>query len=208
MYIRRHFICKGRYPVTTIFASNSMLLVGVMFLILSFLEYSGYVTDKDIDRSDKFWVNIVISFGQSFAFAFCTLILYRTWLVYKKWNKSRKYSTKKTIHSPIPSDSDPSKSIEIDIYNIPVSNEENKIKESWINCDNILLFIIVIGWIFTSILYYFRTPLMKMIDPFVWIIVIICSIIIIFITWKCKEALSCTRECYMVMFILVGTMMC
>ena len=223
---------EGRYPLITIIASNSMLSVCVIYLVLSYLQYYGYMTDDDYIESDKFYVNLDISAGQIFAFICCTLILYRTWLIHIKWSELKKDGNIDEIqipasiqlHTPVPSNTPvslntppmstksnhspiPSKSVTIDIESDSMSKNYDeifwKINKRSIVCRNISILIIIFGCIITGIGYYFRTKTLTIVGQSLWVGVSISAIIIIFKTWKTKEALNCISECYIVILILI-----
>jgi len=201
--LRTHFICKGRYPIITIIASNSMLMVGIMFLILSYLEYIGYINDNDYIKSDKFWLNIVLSISNTSSFNFCALILYRTWLVHKKWNQSKRLKKNKnrpTLNS-IPHFGIPSVSVDIESDSIPKNND---IINMNVRYKDISMFIIIVGCGLTAVCYYFRNNIMYIIAQTLWVFVVIYAIIIVIKTLKTKEALNCIRECYIVIFIIIA----
>ena len=214
MYYRLHFIIQGRYPIITIIASNSFLIVGIVYLILSYLEYTGYMTDKDYIESDKFWVNIILSGGQIFSFIFCALILYRTWLVHIKWSEYNKNCTETEKRISMSNTISSAGHIGLSSKSVTISfSDDSTINDSirgvkktkkYCECKTVLLWLIIFGSILMGICYYFRSNIMSIIAQAIWFGVIISAIIIVFKTWKTKEALNCIRECYVVIFILMS----
>ena len=187
----------------TIIASNSMFLVATSLLLISEFEYHNIVGETDHIQSNNFWFNCIGAVGQSFSFIFCALILYRTHLVSKKWKKTQKiihkHQESKSLGISLRKDSTLAEVVSKKLEEISkLINIKNMIYKN-----RIILGILSVFGILTG-LFWGRTEGMILALQIIFLCVVINAGYIIYKTRETKEALSCIRESYMVIFIIIA----
>ena len=174
--LRQHFFIEGRSPKLTIIAAISMLITTTTLIAVTYFEYF-------LEGDEQFlWsYNFIGAIGQGFALIFCSLIIFRTYLVYDQWRTSQ--MKLENISNILANDSPKAHSIQDrqDLFTF-----KNK-KVSKARVYKVILAIIVVMFIISTLLYYRRNTSDLMVMILIWIITWSIGIFIIIKTRKTKE---------------------
>ena len=179
--LRQHFFIEGRSPKLTIIASISMLITTLTLCGVTYFEYF-----LQGDEQILWSYNFVGAVGQGFAFVFCALIIFRTYLVYDQWRTSQmKLKNISKILTKETSSSKELNSIKDRQDKFTFNKGARAVSKSKVY-RFIVVYIIIIFAISTG-LYYRRDPLDLMIMILIWVVTWGVGIFIIIKTRKTKE---------------------
>lgn len=176
--LRHHFFIEGRSPKLTILASISMLITTITLIGVTYFEYF-----LQGDEQILWSYNFVGAVGQGFAFVFCALIIFRTYLVYDQWRTSK--MKLENISKILTKESPKEKSIKDRQETFTFKQTNKKISKSKV-------YKFIVGFIFfifvvSTCLYYRRDPIDLMVMILIWVITWSVGIFIIIKTRKTKE---------------------
>ena len=201
---RNHFIISARFPKLTLLMSMMVFLCSIAAM-MNLYVLNIYDFDKEKTRSLAPSYPITLVAAITFAFLFCSFIVYRTFLIYDKWsNQERTLQNQSTIIvGGFNSENDK------EIINALQISDKSHNQTSHRNLKRILIGTMITSFIFflinaPGLIYQDLVFPQQKLLPVSFVMIIILGTYILIKARRMRESMLCKRETYMIASVVLA----